>query len=117
MQVIKTESVNTNNGWGFGGWSGTLTEYDNGIVIRKGRFSHRHTGTSSANAVFVRIDEEFTIGVKSSIDSLYPITNLGKIKCISVFENKEHYLAIAKDIDEATKYGEQYKLVKKINIV
>lgn len=51
MQVVKTESFNTNNAWGFGGSSGTDTYHDNDIVIRRARNSHRHTGTSSDDRI------------------------------------------------------------------
>jgi hypothetical protein len=116
MKIISETKHNTNNGWGFGGWIGTLTEYDNGVIVRKGRACHRHTGTSSANAVSVRIEDGFSVYVKKSADSLYPIPTLKGVVCISVFENDGHYLAIAKDIDNISKYGEEYKLINKIQI-
>lgn len=43
---IKTEKVNTNNGWGFNGWSGEKSTYDNGLIECKGKWSSRHQGTS-----------------------------------------------------------------------
>ena len=44
------ERINTNNGWGFGGWAGTQTTYKHGgvtITEDAGRWGHRHTGTSA----------------------------------------------------------------------
>jgi hypothetical protein len=61
MQVLETTKVNTNNGWGFGGWSGTIKRYDNGITFEDGRNSFRHTGTSPHKKVYIPIDEDFSI--------------------------------------------------------
>lgn len=116
MQVIKTWSENTNNDWGFGGYNCSFTEYDNGVILRIGRYSHRHTGTSSANAVMVRIDKDFTIYVHKTVNSHTVIAKLQGIDCISIFEYNGHYKAIAKDLDSITLYDWEYKLVKKIHI-
>jgi len=59
VSIIKTETVNTNNAWGFGGWSGTSTYYSNGVVHDKGRYSHRHTPSSTRNKYRIVIDDEY----------------------------------------------------------
>jgi len=40
--AIKTETFDTNNGWGFGGGIGKSYTLPNGIEIRKGKACHRH---------------------------------------------------------------------------
>ena len=47
--VVKSEKINTNNAWGFGGKSGTWYRYANGFMYFSGSYSHRHTPDSSAN--------------------------------------------------------------------
>lgn len=116
MQVIKTWSENTNNDWGFGGYNCDFTEYDNGVIKRIGRYSHRHTGTSSANCVMVRVSKYFYLPIKSSAKSTRYVSTLKGVECISVFNYGTHYQAIAKDINELECYGWDYNLLKKIQI-
>ena len=116
IQVIKTWSENTNNAWGFGGYNCSFTEYDNGVIVREGRNSHRHTGNSSANAILVRVAEDFVIYLRKTVDSYTDITKLSAVDFISVFEYDGHYKAVAKDLDSLTCYGWNYNLIKKIQI-
>jgi hypothetical protein len=69
MQVIRTEEINTNNAWGFGGKIATVKTFDNGVVRVEGRNYHRHTGTSSANAWRVRLFEDFEIEVHGNANT------------------------------------------------
>ena len=61
MQVVETKKVSTVNGWGFNGWHGTYTRYDNGLIHKKGKWSTRHQGTYSYNVWSIRpdLDDEF----------------------------------------------------------
>lgn len=117
MNIIRKNQVNTNNAWGFGGLIGVETEYDNGIITIIGSNCHRHTGTSSANAIYVRIYKNFTIEVRKGV-GLKGIATLNGIDTISIFSSKHgsHWQAIGKDLDSLELYGEQYKLVRKIKI-
>jgi hypothetical protein len=47
MKLIKTEKVNTCNGWGFGGWAGKAETYDNGMVFESGKQYYRHSKPST----------------------------------------------------------------------
>ena len=43
---VKTEVFNSNNAWGFSGWSGTVTHFENPLAVWEvGRASTRHCGT------------------------------------------------------------------------
>lgn len=66
MNIIKTETFNTNNGWGFGGKSGTLYMYDNNLSYEAARNHHRHTDTSSANQWYYNVDEDFRIPIRGA---------------------------------------------------
>lgn len=114
MNIIKTWSENTNNAWGFGGYDCTFKEYDNGIIVRQGRYSYRHIGTSSANQISVRIYKGFSVGVSRTDKSLGYVSSLNGIKCVSIFECNNHYLAIAMDVDTLSRDNWDYKLVNKI---
>lgn len=76
MQVIRTENVNTNNGWGFGGKLGKNYYYDNGLIEFKGKYCYRHMGTSKAHTWYVTTpDGDYTEirGEKSETVYLYKI--------------------------------------------
>lgn len=105
MNVVKVERINTNNGWGFGGKIATLTEYDNGLIECRGRNYHRHTGTSSANQDYIRIEEDFIIPIYGT-----------KSSQIKIFVNKEHYYATYKNIDSWEQYNEIYQLFKVVKL-
>ena len=47
IAINQTSQINTNNGWGFGGYIATKTVYANGCVSLIGKNCYRHTGTSS----------------------------------------------------------------------
>lgn len=117
MKLISTREFNTCNALGFGGAKGTEYEYDNGVIEIKGRNYHRHTGTSSANSVYVRIHKKFTIEVRKDV-GLSGIGKLDKITTISVLKspNSSHWQAIGKDLDRLSLYGEDYLLDRKIQI-
>jgi len=116
MQVVKKWTENTNNDWGFGGYNATFTEYDNGIIERKGRYSHRHTGTSSADKIFIKVYEDFEIPVRKNANGYSHVSKLKDINCVSVFYNEKpgHAVAINKDLDNFELYGETYTLIKKV---
>lgn len=117
MKKIKEESFNTNNAWGFGGSIGTNTYYDNGIMIRKARKHHRHTGTSSDNRVYVKAVDDFYIPLRRSVKSYTDVVNLTGVKTISVLECNEHYSALIGDIEEALIYDNvPHKRIKKIEL-
>lgn len=42
MHEIKRVDVNTNNAWGFGGWSGNKIYYSNGLINEHGKYYYRH---------------------------------------------------------------------------
>lgn len=115
MNVVKTKKVDTTNAWGFGGWVGTETTYDNGVVVRKGRNVHRHTGTSSANAVLVKISEYFEVYLRRlNRGNLVPTLN--GISVISVLECKGSYMAVPEDVDTCIKHGWEFKRIKTIQL-
>ena len=90
MIETSTRKVNTNNGWGFGGFIGTITEYDNGIVWEKGKNCYRHSGTSPRNHFMVHVDEDFYITIQ---------TNTLPTSDVYIYVNNESYRAV---IGEAT---------------
>lgn len=119
MNIVRTQKVNTNNAWGFGGKVGTYTFYDNGIYSFVGRNSHRHSGTSSANAVYVQIEVEFGIRIRKSLNSnkdLSKISELDSVVTIFVDHNEAHFVAVNGDHDKASFYGQEYKIFKKVII-
>lgn len=111
MNVIKTESVNTNNAWGFGGKSGVYTYYDNGLVHFKGSCSFRHLPNEKIDNWYV--NQEFND---------YPLTPLNKSKkpkqgdVISVFG--EHCFAYINNFDQdvLSWRDKDYKRIKRIVI-
>lgn len=108
MNVVRTWNEDTNNGWGFGGYNATFKEYDNGLITRIGHYSHRHTGTSSANQVFVRIAEDFSIPVDE-------MPTLKGVSVICVYRHGDSYIAYPKDKGETVeKWGWIYKKIKTI---
>jgi hypothetical protein len=115
MQVIRTEKVNTNNAWGFGGFIGTYTYYDNGIVIKKGRLFYRHLPPSSQTTVSVAIDDVFHVSVVNPV-SKYVITNLKGVDTITLLKYETRYYAVADDVEAVVINGEEYQVVRKINI-
>lgn len=115
MNIVNRQSFNSNNSWGFGGWTGYEETYDNGIILRVGRNHHRHTGTSSANAVYVKIDDDFSISVLKSSRRSH-LSSLKGVSVISVWEYDGHYIALAEDVDVLEKYGWNYNKIKTIQI-
>ena len=117
MKIIKTEDINTNNAWGFGGKSGTLITYDNGVEVFNGRNHHRHTPTSSCKYVTIEVLPKFSIGLRT-VQGAH-VDSIKGVKTISIFssEHGTHWRAIAADLDEFQMYGENYVLVKKINLL
>lgn len=72
--LISTKQINTNNDWGFGGWSGSIDKYSNGIIHHTGRNSYRHTGTSSHNEWYYEYAPGETVvicGSKGKNDKVY----------------------------------------------
>lgn len=49
MIPFKTEKIDTNNAWGFGGGTFTRTYYTNGLHHDIGRYYYRHTRPSELN--------------------------------------------------------------------
>jgi hypothetical protein len=84
MKEIRSEKVNTNNAWGFGGMVGTVTEYDNGMIQRKGRAFFRHLPPEPVNRWQVRLFEDFVI----DIDGAKP-----EHGTVYVYEAEESYRA------------------------
>ena len=72
MNVISTESINTNNGWGFGGKSGTLTKYDNGLEVFSGKYHYRHHPSSDAS--YVRFTYKGKQGQFVNASTLFGVT-------------------------------------------
>jgi len=117
MQIIKTSSFNTNNAWGFGGSVGTDTYYDNGIMIRKARKYHRHTGTSSDSRIYVQAKDDFYIPLRRSVKSYTDVLKLDGVTTISVLECNDHYQALIGDIEEVLIYDNKpHKRIKKIEL-
>lgn len=58
MNVIKTEKMNTNNGWGFGGWIGKREIFDNGLIKEKGNYCFRHSKDQPYLNWYVEWDKE-----------------------------------------------------------
>ena len=118
MKVVKTETFNTNNAWGFGGSIGRREYYDNGIITITGTGYTRHSGTYSANRVHVLIEDGFSIPVIQKADGHNEVRKLDGIEAISIFScpDDRHFQAVAKDIDELELYGKQYKLIRKITL-
>ena len=117
MKIVKTEDVNTNNAWGFGGKAGKLTTYDNGIEVFSGRLYHRHAPPSVCNYVSIEVRPKFSIGLRTVRGA--HIASIEGVKAISIFssEHGSHWQAIAEDLDQFEMYGENYVLVKKINVL
>lgn len=109
MKVIKTYSYNTNNAWGFGGKIGTDTYYDNGMIYRKARNYHRHTGTSSASGWRVEgfCDEypDFDIEVRGrKSDKVY------------IYQSGHSFRAFFQEKPNYSEYGEKWDLIKTIDL-
>jgi len=114
MNILRKEKINTCNGWGFGGQTGTFTYYDNGIVYFEGRNHHRHTGTSRADQWYVIIKEtqfeepfEFNLGING---------NFKGASCVKVFRNGTHYHATFRDIQSFEQFGDTYELIESIKL-
>ena len=116
MNIIKTEHINTNNAWGFAGKIGTLTTYDNGVEVFKGKAYYRHGPPSVCNYVSIEVLPKFSIGLRD-LNGSY-LNTLKGVKTISIFssEHGTHWRAIASDLDEFEMYGESYKLIRKVVI-
>lgn len=115
MQVIKTEKVNSNNGWGFGGWIGTRTYYDNGIILEKGKVYYRHAPPNAFTSIKVAVNEDFNVWVEGCKGKL-PTKDVYIYNCAD-----REYLAIlgeCADIRKKFPYYEpdEVKLFKVIKI-
>jgi hypothetical protein len=119
MKIIKTEQFNTNNAWGFGGASGTSTKYDNGITVIAGRNSHRHTGTSSANCVYVDVEEgkdAFSVKLRRATKDTPEVASLNGVDTISVLRHDDNYMALVGNHETFSRWGLEYKRIRTIKI-
>ena len=108
LQLTATEEVNTTNGWGFGGWSGTTSTYtDGGLVVRvsDGIWYHRHTGTSKHYRMEGTIaGKEFgsdaTLGELEKAPALVLLTSVGLRARVEVADSPaaKRFLAARYDI-------------------
>ena len=116
MNIISKEYIDTNNAWGFGGKSGYIVKYDNGIETFKGELRYRHAPSSKVSYVYVECQPKFSIAVCNK--NKKPISNLNNVDIISIFKspNGSHWQAFSKDMDEFEMYGESYVLHKKIKL-
>lgn len=116
MQVVKTESFNTNNDWGFGGAAGVYTYYDNGLVVKKGKAYFRHSPPESFEYVLVNYDNTLLI-ISDLVTSLKGLQKM-KVESVSVYksEDDERDFIIARTGEEAeiNYHGTLLKKVKTI---
>ena len=106
MKLLRKEKFNTNNGWGFGGKSGTREIYDNGYSIEKGHYTFRHSDKESFKTHYIVVNEDgFTIKVEGKVSDT-----------ITVFQREGSYYATFKDIKVFDRYGEPFDLIGSISL-
>lgn len=108
MKLLKTEKINTTNGWGFGGVIGTIKTYDNGVTLKEGRAYYRHSIPTNVKQYKVEVEKNFSIDIDGGINST--------TKEIRVFKSSSNYYATTKDITKFSRYGMEYSLYKTILI-
>lgn len=113
MNLIKTESFNTNNPWGFGGKVGRTEYYSNGLVVTVARNYHRHTGTSSANEIGLSYKGDVIPIIYSP--SVEEILDSG---ILFIYQNETGFnIASLKDKGDAFERNyHNYKLIDKVKI-
>ncbi len=77
------ERLNTNNGWGFGGWAGTQTTYKHGgvtIIERVGRRSYRHAPSTPYYYVYMEVEGVDHVSIIADKGDLHKAVGLLLIK-------------------------------------
>lgn len=59
--IVKTESFNTNNSWGFGGGIGTYTYYDNDFVYKVYKAFYRHSPSTRHKELYFVLGEDLIV--------------------------------------------------------
>lgn len=115
--IVRTEKINTTNGWGFAGWIGTRTYYSNGVVVDKGRNHFRHAPSSPHNDTGFEIDGElYTLNpkIKGPDDLRGKIFRHTNMHSVVHADDLETAVGIFKKLDAYDRYngGEVYEYTK-----
>lgn len=107
MNVISTTTVNTNNAWGFGGWSGERVEYDNDLILERGKYFYRHAPASKKRTWRVKVGRGFEIEIDGT-----------KKAFVGIYKYSENFVALFSNAPDSYyfKYGMHYRLEKIIEV-
>lgn len=107
MKKVNTTKINTTNDWGFGGWIGTRTEFENNIFHDVGKWYHSHTTSTNHEKWYVENEgTTFSILNKPTKDT----------KVLVLVENPTEKRRSAKFYSDTFRVEEGYSIVKTIQI-
>ena len=108
--IERNESINTCNGWGFGGHTGTKEFYSSGVIFNSCKKHHRHSGSHIDNSLFLPYKGETY--VVEGTDYKHSI-----IKLLNAVYNVWEYNGHVRIVVAENEMPEYYKLIAKIDLV
>lgn len=92
---IKTENVNTTNGWGFGGYRATKNTFEDGSVLLRGKYYYRHVKPTKYIRLFVNNSSETVL--TEMVDIMNFLTDKYKVCCKIQKSNTKHIDNVSKN--------------------